>query len=572
MGNAARAFNDALSALNGGDLARAEKLFRRVVRAESSNVAALNLLVVVLMGMERFSEAEPLIARATSINESSEVSFYNYGLISKRLSKPQQALEQFNKALEINSNVPETWNNRGTIYNDLKQYDLALADFDRAISLNGRYGEAYVNKGNSLTLLKRYDEAIAAYDRALSIEPNLVEAWLGRGHAFTELERFEEAFAAYDKALSINPELTEASFQKGRILDLEFQKARTFALDKRYHDAEIAYRSFYKKFHNNQKILPHLSNIATQKKAIFVGCARDCAQNVQGALANIANVASLFQAASYLFVENDSSDATHDLISRWCSQRPSARLVNLGGLSASYKARTMRIAVARNTYLDIVRSEFPEHDYLIVLDLDDASVTPFEANEILRALEYCETNSGCAAVFPVQRYYYDAYALRQKTLCPADIFEEAFDKVCSQQCDAAHVAREFLGPRIVEIYDAVDRAKEPTEVESAFGGIGIYKISSVIKNRKRYLGHKQKVLSPAERSRLGLSQDGKVGWQVCEHVEFHRGFIENGEKLFLLPWFKNAETAPLSIEYIERFAASFINEKAFLLPDEEAAA
>jgi tetratricopeptide (TPR) repeat protein len=537
MGNTAKAFNDAVSALNGGDLPRAEKLFRRVLRAEGSHLGALNLLVIVLMRLERFSEAEPLIARATSINQNSETSFYNYGLISKWLNKPEQALEQFSKAIALNSNVPETWNNRGVIFNDLKKYDLATADFDRAISLNPRYGEAYVNKGNSLTLLERYDEA----------------------------------FDAYDKALSIKPELLEASVQKAKILDLEFQRARTLAPGKQYNDAEIAYQNFYRKYNNVRKVSPALSNVASKKRAVFVGCARQCAENIQGALANVANVASLFQTSSYIFVENDSSDATRDLISRWCAQRASARLVNLDGLSASHKARTMRLAVARNTYLDVVRSEFPEYDYLIVVDLDEASVVPFEANEVLRAIDYCETNGTCAAVFPVQQYYYDWFALRQQTLCPTDVFEEAFDMTCSHQRDAAGVAREFLAPKIFQIYDAIGTAKEPMEVDSAFGGVGIYKMSSVIKNRRRYLGHKLKVLSAVDRRRLGFPDDGKIGWQICEHVEFHRGFLDNAGKLFLLPWFRNADTGPLSVEEIERRGGSFINEKLFLLPSTMAA-
>jgi tetratricopeptide (TPR) repeat protein len=531
MGNTAKVFNDAVSALNGGDLPRAEKLFRRVLRAEGSNVAALNLLVVVLMRLQRFSEAEPLIARATSINQNSEISFYNYGLISKWLNKPQQALEQFSKAIQLNSNAPESWNNRGVIFNDLKQHDLALADFDRSISLNPRYVEAYVNKGNSLTLLERYDDA----------------------------------FDAYDKALSIRPELIEASVQKAKILDLEFRRARTLAHDKRYDAAETAYRSFYGKYNGTRKISPALSNVASKKRAVFVGCARECAENIQGALANVANIASLFQTASYIFVENDSSDATRDLISRWCAQRASAKLVNLDGLAASYMARTMRIAAARNTYLDIVRSEFPEYDYLIVADLDDAGVTPFEAIEVLRAIEYCETNSACTAVFPVQQYYYDWFALRQKTLCPGDIFEEAFDRT-SVERDAGSVARDVLAPKIFQIYDAIGMAKEPMEVDSAFGGVGIYKMPRVIKNRRSYLGHKPKALSAADRRRLGFPEDGDIGWQVCEHVEFHRGFTDNAEKLFLLPWFRNADTGPLSVEEIERRGGSFINEKLFLLP------
>jgi protein O-GlcNAc transferase len=203
----AKTFNDGLAALNGRDFKRAEELFRRVVKSDRSNVPALNLLVVVLMSMERFAEAEPLIARATAINQQSDVSFYNYGLISKRLGKPQQALENFGKALALNPRAAEAWNNRGTVYNDLEQYELAVADFDRAVALNGAYAEAHANKAKTLLLLARPTEALAAYDRALAINPRLAEAWLGRGNAFYDLGRYDEAFDCYDKALALKPDL-----------------------------------------------------------------------------------------------------------------------------------------------------------------------------------------------------------------------------------------------------------------------------------------------------------------------------------------------------------------------------
>jgi tetratricopeptide (TPR) repeat protein len=413
-------------------------------------------------------------------------------------------------------------------------------------------------------LLRRVVQADGSDVAALDL---LVAVLMTKGKSLTQLERHDEAFAAYDKALSINPQLTEALFQRARILDIEFQRARESAFDQRYDEAELAYRSFYKKYRAAQRISPERANIAAQKRAAFVGCARDCGPNVQAALANIANIASLFRQASFVLVENDSSDATGDLISRWCAQRPSARLVNLDGLSTSRPARTMRLAVARNAYLDIVRSEFETYDYLVVVDLDDASVTPFEPDEVLRALEYCQANSACAAVFPVQQYYYDWYALRQQTLCPEDIFEEAFDRACAQQCDPRVVAREFLGPKIFEIYDAVGSATQPMEVQSAFGGVGIYKMSSLIQNRRRYVGHKHKTLSAIAGHRLGFPEGAETVWQVCEHVEFHRGFLENGEKLFLLPWFRNADTGPLSQGYIETVVSSFINGKIFVLPD-----
>jgi protein O-GlcNAc transferase len=231
MFNVTAIFNDALAALNNKDLKRAEQLFKRVIEIDNSHVPALNLVVVVLMSMERFAEAESFIARATSLNQRSDVSFYNYGLIAKRLNKPQLALENFSRALSLNSNVADTWNNRGTVFNDLEKYDLAIADFDRAIFLNAASVEAYTNKAKSLARLKRYDEALPAYDKALSLKADLAEAWLGRGGVFSDLKRYDEAFAAYDKVLSIRPDLAEAWLGRGRV----------FLALRRYDEALAAY-------------------------------------------------------------------------------------------------------------------------------------------------------------------------------------------------------------------------------------------------------------------------------------------------------------------------------------------
>jgi predicted O-linked N-acetylglucosamine transferase (SPINDLY family) len=218
MDRVTKNFNEALSALNRRDLKRAEEKFRRVIHADKSHVPALNLLTVALMGLGRYADAERFIARAITLNRSSDISFYNYGLISKELGKDQQAYEQFSEALKLNPNVPETWNNRGTVCNRLQNYDRALSDFDRAISLNDLYADAHTNRGKSLLLLKRHDEALAAYDKAISIKPDLAEAWLGRGNVSRLLCYHEDALAAFERALSIKSNLAQAWLGRGDTL------------------------------------------------------------------------------------------------------------------------------------------------------------------------------------------------------------------------------------------------------------------------------------------------------------------------------------------------------------------
>jgi protein O-GlcNAc transferase len=245
-------FNEGISALNSRNIQKAEDCFRRILQSDQTDVPALNILTVILMTAGRFQEAKFIIEQAIALNQDSDVSFYNYGLIAKHLNEPQLAYKQFTKALSLNPNVAETWNNRGTVLNDLKRYDEAIFDFDQAAKLNSDYAGAYANKGKSLNLLMRYDEAVAAYNKALSIKPDLVEArlgrgnvlwnlkrndrdfaaydkalsvnadlesaWLGRGDACWSLKRYDEAFAAYDKALSIKPDLVEAWLGRGNVL------------------------------------------------------------------------------------------------------------------------------------------------------------------------------------------------------------------------------------------------------------------------------------------------------------------------------------------------------------------
>jgi protein O-GlcNAc transferase len=233
MSSPEKVFRDALGAFNIRKYDDAERLFKKFLKSQPRHVGALNLLTIVLMQMERFAEAEEFIAKAVKLNQGSDVSFYNYGIILKALNKPQRALEQFTNALRLNSKESETWNNRGTIYNDLKQYEKAIDDFDQAISLSPGYAGAVANKGKSLSELNRYAEALAAYDKALSLRPDLAEAWLGRGKVFVELKRHDEAFAAYDKAISFKPDLAEAWLGRGSALfDLKRHGEAFAAYDK----------------------------------------------------------------------------------------------------------------------------------------------------------------------------------------------------------------------------------------------------------------------------------------------------------------------------------------------------
>jgi hypothetical protein len=273
------------------------------------------------------------------------------------------------------------------------------------------------------------------------------------------------------------------------------------------------------------------------KRAVFAGCARNCAEALPGVLGNVSQLSGLFADSAFIFIENDSADATKSEIELWCRGKSNARLISLDGLAKSYPPRTLRLAVARNRYLSTVQSDFQTYDYLIVLDCDEVNAAPIDLQAARRAIEFLVSDVNTAAVFPnPDGVYYDLWALRHPAQCPGDVWEEVCDYAVSHGVTDEEAFRRTFSKRIFTI---PRDAPTPLEVDSAFGGLGIYKIQSLLRNKRQYVGHKLKFIAPPAAPRANDAGARQIGWQCCEHVSFNAGFRELGEKLFVLPYFTN---------------------------------
>jgi hypothetical protein len=273
------------------------------------------------------------------------------------------------------------------------------------------------------------------------------------------------------------------------------------------------------------------NNLVFNKRAVFTGCVKSCADALPRFLDNISRVSALFAESAFIFVENDSTDSTKVVIRDWCGDKPNARLISLDRLDASCPFLTIRLETARNVYLSEMCSHFSGFDYLFVLDCDERAVA-IDLDAMSQAVGFLSTDENCAGVFGNCRStYYDMWALRHPTYCPGDVWEEVCDYAVSHNATDEEAFQQTLAKRLFSISPDVP----PFEVDSAFGGLGIYKISSVLRNKNKYLGRKMKnILS-------GTGRTNPFGWQCCEHVSFNAGFRDLGERLFVLPYLINCD-------------------------------
>ncbi len=269
--------------------------------------------------------------------------------------------------------------------------------------------------------------------------------------------------------------------------------------------------------------------MSSARSAVFAGCARDCAPYLDGVLANMEVVARQFAHSAFVFVENDSSDATSARLSAFGERLANFQLLQLPGLVERHLMRSERLAVARNAYLDAIRrSPLREFDYLFVYDMDEMNAARAPVEPVLSAIEFLDAAPERAAVFANQTgYYYDLYALRHREYCPLDPWEEVFDYVFSHRVSDTVAFDATYAKRLFEL----DRARPPLEVDSAFGGLGIYRMHYALQGH--YAGIRPKTCLADGRLRELL-------WQVCEHVAFNADIRLRGGRLFILPWLINA--------------------------------
>ena len=266
-------------------------------------------------------------------------------------------------------------------------------------------------------------------------------------------------------------------------------------------------------------------------KVIIVGCVKNSEKYLPNVFKNLEKITSLYNESAYIFIENDSIDRTKEELRMWGEMQANFRLYSMDGLDEYEKNRTVRLEIARNAYISAIKKDARLHDYdhMVVIDMDDRGSYPLEIKEIYKALCYLDNEINVAAVFANQSIkYYDLWALRHPQLCPFDFWHEVLDRALEGKTD-----QEAFNSVYENILKRIPIDSLPIQVESAFGGLGIYKLKYVLSNKSRYIGHEYRYF-------IG---DGMAfnNFQTCEHVSFHNGISQQGGKMFILPYLINSE-------------------------------
>lgn len=246
-----------------------------------------------------------------------------------------------------------------------------------------------------------------------------------------------------------------------------------------------------------------------RKTAVVIGLARNCELNLARVLGQVEALSQELDDWGYVFLENDSRDDTLPRLKEFHRKHNKGIIRSFPRLRRKLRQRTERLAWLRNQALEIASqdSRLSKFEYAILIDMDEIVETIPRERIIAHMTAW---PADCAGIFSNQSdRYYDVWALRHDSISPDDCWKRIRERPAtmseSEALDRYVEARTKPWPRNSGLI----------EVESAFGGLGVYLLSAV-----------------ENCSYLGLDDDGQ---EICEHVEFHRQIREKRYRLFIDP-------------------------------------
>lgn len=282
--------------------------------------------------------------------------------------------------------------------------------------------------------------------------------------------------------------------------------------------------------HRQQK---HGEDTMRKSTVVVCGLARNCSSALDKSIPMVKKLCKKFHAYKILVVENDSVDDTRNKLLKWTKEDHNVEVlgcgVNAPKCDLKLKAtvdhevnapRIEKMALLRNLYLDVVKEKYRNYDYMVVFDFDIRGVMYMDGIAdsfgLLSLDSYINgvTANGIRKDFGFGTYgYYDTFALfsQESPSC--------FKNSGLKKQDEQEILQHGTLPSKNKDKFYFSPSTQPFAVKSAFAGLGIYRISTLVNKNASYT--------------LTCSYGGKI---TCEHTALSEsvGNIVLNPKMILL--------------------------------------
>lgn len=261
----------------------------------------------------------------------------------------------------------------------------------------------------------------------------------------------------------------------------------------------------------------------TESRIVVCGTARNLEKKIENVVQDLIKSFAPFGEIHILICESFSTDRTLEKLNDIQSRLSNFTFIQDLRIEKTESRRTVRIASARNELQAKIRMMYQDFDYVAMLDLDGVN-----RDLTAKSVESIWKFHSWDVAFANQPFrYYDIWALRAKNWNEVDCWKEY--QILLQTFPSRDAHRMAVKQKMKSISEKA----EPIAVQSAFGGLGIYRTSVFLD------GHF-----------LGMDKEGN---EVCEHVHFHETLANKGYKLFIMPSLVNLNRRSQTLNIVKEF-------------------
>jgi tetratricopeptide (TPR) repeat protein len=208
-GGKGRSAKDSLAAAlehhRAGNLDRACRIYRKILRKDAAHAEALHLLGLAVGELGRPERAAQLVAKAVAADPGGAGYRHSLGVLLRTLGRPEEAIDSFRAALEIQPRSAMTLTALGNALKALGRFDEAADFHRRALEVDPDCAEILSNLGVTYKEAGRLEEAVECLRDAVAMHPDHPELHYNLGNACLAAARFEDAEGAFQSAVAIAP-------------------------------------------------------------------------------------------------------------------------------------------------------------------------------------------------------------------------------------------------------------------------------------------------------------------------------------------------------------------------------
>lgn len=216
---AINAFNEGVTALQGGDKATARAKFEEATTLDpdmAQPYSVLGTLYLEAGDQDRAIEAGEKLLELSPNDPAALVVLYDAHVAKGDTATANQFLDRLSAAGGGTDAAVRVFN-AGADAARAGNLDTALTLFGKAIEMDSELAPAHAASARLLLVKERYEEALAAADKAISIDPDLVDVQRVRYEAFRRLGREDEAREVFEQLAAADPQgLAETLYDRGK--------------------------------------------------------------------------------------------------------------------------------------------------------------------------------------------------------------------------------------------------------------------------------------------------------------------------------------------------------------------